>query len=165
MSRLAPLGAWIWDMEGDNPYFGLLALADVIVATLDSISMVSEAAATHAPRYCWRNCRGDRKESAFSSGDFSARIVFVVFSRPSQDLAGFAQSTTPQWQVRMWPADLGWASQLDNTTRRCPMSETEFQETHVCQSRPSFRRPHGSRLRQISVPMPWLHDTRARLAL
>jgi mitochondrial fission protein ELM1 len=46
---LAPLGAWIWDMEGENPYFGLLALADVIVVTMDSISMVSEAAATGAP--------------------------------------------------------------------------------------------------------------------
>jgi len=46
---LAPLGAWLWDMDGENPYFGLLALADVIVATIDSISMVSEAAATRAP--------------------------------------------------------------------------------------------------------------------
>jgi mitochondrial fission protein ELM1 len=46
---LAPLGAWIWDMAGDNPYFGLLALADAIVVTVDSISMVSEAVATHAP--------------------------------------------------------------------------------------------------------------------
>jgi mitochondrial fission protein ELM1 len=36
-------------MQGENPYFGLLALADVIVATLDSISMVSEAVATRAP--------------------------------------------------------------------------------------------------------------------
>ena len=48
-NALVPLGAWIWDMEGENPYFGLLALADVIVATSDSISMVSEAAATPAP--------------------------------------------------------------------------------------------------------------------
>ncbi len=47
--RLAPLGAWIWDMQGENPYFGMLACADMIVATIDSISMVSEAVATHAP--------------------------------------------------------------------------------------------------------------------
>jgi mitochondrial fission protein ELM1 len=46
---LVPLGAWIWDMEGENPYFGMLACADMIVATIDSISMVSEAVATHAP--------------------------------------------------------------------------------------------------------------------
>jgi len=46
---LSPLGGWVWDMEGENPYFGLLALADVIIVTMDSISMVSEAAATRAP--------------------------------------------------------------------------------------------------------------------
>lgn len=46
---LAPVGAWIWDMNGDNPYLGLLALADAIVVTSDSVSMVSEAAATSAP--------------------------------------------------------------------------------------------------------------------
>jgi uncharacterized protein len=46
---LEPLGAWVWDMEGENPYFGMLACADMIVATIDSISMVSEAVATSAP--------------------------------------------------------------------------------------------------------------------
>ena len=46
---LEPLGGWVWDMTGDNPYFGLLALADAIVATEDSVSMVSEAVATSAP--------------------------------------------------------------------------------------------------------------------
>ncbi|MCW8307480.1 mitochondrial fission ELM1 family protein [Acidiphilium sp. PA] len=46
---LAPRGAWVWDMAGDNPYFGMLALADAIVVTADSVSMVSEAVATSAP--------------------------------------------------------------------------------------------------------------------
>lgn len=46
---VAPLGGWVWDMAGDNPYFGLLALADAIIVTEDSVSMVSEAAATSAP--------------------------------------------------------------------------------------------------------------------
>ncbi|MBS0561576.1 MAG: mitochondrial fission ELM1 family protein [Proteobacteria bacterium] len=46
---LAPLGGWVWDGAGENPYFGLLALADAIVVTMDSVSMVSEAAATAAP--------------------------------------------------------------------------------------------------------------------
>jgi mitochondrial fission protein ELM1 len=47
--RLVPLGAWVWDGQGENPYFGMLALADVIIATEDSVSMVSEAVATSAP--------------------------------------------------------------------------------------------------------------------
>jgi mitochondrial fission protein ELM1 len=47
--RLAPLGAEVWDMSGENPYYGMLALADAIVVTSDSVSMISEAVATAAP--------------------------------------------------------------------------------------------------------------------
>lgn len=46
---LAPLGAYIWDFTGENPYFGMLACADAIVVTADSVSMVSEAVATSVP--------------------------------------------------------------------------------------------------------------------
>jgi mitochondrial fission protein ELM1 len=48
-TALAPVGGWVWDFSGENPYFGMLALADLIVVTLDSVSMISEAAATTAP--------------------------------------------------------------------------------------------------------------------
>jgi mitochondrial fission protein ELM1 len=48
-TMLSPLGAWIWNMTGENPYYGLLALADIVIVTIDSISMVSEAVATKAP--------------------------------------------------------------------------------------------------------------------
>jgi uncharacterized protein len=46
---LTPLGGWVWDFQGDNPYFGMLALADMIIVTQDSVSMISEAAATSVP--------------------------------------------------------------------------------------------------------------------
>jgi mitochondrial fission protein ELM1 len=46
---IASLGGYVWDGTGDNPYFGMLALADQIVVTQDSVSMISEAAATSAP--------------------------------------------------------------------------------------------------------------------
>lgn len=46
---LTPRGAFVWDGTGENPYFGMLALADAVVATEDSVSMVSEAVATRAP--------------------------------------------------------------------------------------------------------------------
>jgi len=42
---------WFWDGASDNPYFGLLGLADAIVVTADSVSMVSEACATGKPVY------------------------------------------------------------------------------------------------------------------
>jgi hypothetical protein len=43
------LGGYAWDGEGENPYFGLLALADGIVVTEDSVSMTSEALSTGKP--------------------------------------------------------------------------------------------------------------------
>ena len=45
------LGGYAWDGTGDNPYFGLLALADGIVVTEDSVSMTSEALSTGKPVY------------------------------------------------------------------------------------------------------------------
>jgi len=41
--------ARVWDRSGDNPYLGALALADRLVVTGDSVSMVSEALATPHP--------------------------------------------------------------------------------------------------------------------
>lgn len=39
----------IWDGEGDNPYFGILASSNRLIVTADSTSMVSEALATNRP--------------------------------------------------------------------------------------------------------------------
>lgn len=38
-------GVFVWDRVGENPYFGILALADRLVVTSDSVSMISEALA------------------------------------------------------------------------------------------------------------------------
>ena len=51
---LGKRGAWIWDGNGENPYFGMLGLADAIIATADSVSMVSEAVATPMPVFVYR---------------------------------------------------------------------------------------------------------------
>jgi mitochondrial fission protein ELM1 len=48
-AALEPLGGLVWDGQGENPYFGMLACADAIVVTADSVSMVSEAVATAVP--------------------------------------------------------------------------------------------------------------------
>ncbi|HXQ12124.1 MAG TPA: mitochondrial fission ELM1 family protein [Caulobacteraceae bacterium] len=42
-------GVLVWDRQGDNPYLGTLALADRLVVTSDSVSMISEALATAHP--------------------------------------------------------------------------------------------------------------------
>jgi len=43
--------AFVWDGAGENPYFGLLALADAILVTSDSTNMAVEAATTGKPVY------------------------------------------------------------------------------------------------------------------
>ena len=49
-ARLTGLPAVFWsEGDGPNPYFGWLALADAIVATADSVNMVSEACSTGKP--------------------------------------------------------------------------------------------------------------------
>jgi mitochondrial fission protein ELM1 len=40
---------FLWDLRGDNPYRAILATADRLVVTSDSVSMVSEALATAHP--------------------------------------------------------------------------------------------------------------------
>lgn len=42
-------GVMVWNGEGENPYFGILGLADAIIVTADSVSMISEAIATGKP--------------------------------------------------------------------------------------------------------------------
>lgn len=63
--RLAGLSADIWDGAGDNPYFGYLGLADAIVVTGDSVSMVSEACATGKPVYVFDLEGGSEKFRRF----------------------------------------------------------------------------------------------------
>lgn len=48
--RLEPHGIAVLTGSGDdNPYMGMLASADMIAVTTDSVSMISEAVATSAP--------------------------------------------------------------------------------------------------------------------
>jgi mitochondrial fission protein ELM1 len=93
--RLAPEdGAWVWDGAGDNPYFGLLALADAIIVTEDSVSMVSEAVATEAPVMITRLPGRSRRIRVFLEGlsaadrvrDFRGRLDLWPV-RPLDDTA------------------------------------------------------------------------------
>jgi mitochondrial fission protein ELM1 len=62
---LAPAGAYVWDGSGENPYFAMLALADAIVVTQDSVSMISEAAATEAPVFIAALPGRSRRQAVF----------------------------------------------------------------------------------------------------
>lgn len=65
---LRDLPCFIWDGQGDNPYFAFLGFADVIVVTADSVSMVSEACSTGKPVYVVGLEGGSRKFDAFHQG-------------------------------------------------------------------------------------------------
>ena len=56
---------YLWNGRGENPYFGLLGLADFIVVTADSVNMVSEAASTGKPVYVAELPGGSPKFQAF----------------------------------------------------------------------------------------------------
>lgn len=96
--RLAPLGAYVWDMQGENPYFGMLACADAIIATADSVSMVSEAVATAVPVYLLRLPGRSARIGAFMDAlvadgrvrDFTGRLdMWPVEPMDDTPMAGF----------------------------------------------------------------------------
>jgi mitochondrial fission protein ELM1 len=47
--KLAHHPGWIWNGEGQNPFFAILAAADFVAVTEDSTNMAAEAAATGKP--------------------------------------------------------------------------------------------------------------------
>ena len=73
--RLAGLPAEIWDGSGDNPYYAYLAVADALLVTADSVSMISEAAATGKPVHIVELGGGDAKFARFHAGMREAGIT------------------------------------------------------------------------------------------
>ena len=74
-SRLENLPAAIWDGRGENPYFAYLALADAFIVTADSVSMISEAAATGNPVHILALDGGNAKFARFHAAMQAAGIT------------------------------------------------------------------------------------------
>ncbi len=64
----AETGGFFWDGEGDNPYLAILAHADHLVVTADSVNMLGEAAATGKPIHLFTPSGGHTKISSFVNG-------------------------------------------------------------------------------------------------
>lgn len=62
---IARHGGWWWDGSGPNPYFALLAEADAVIATADSVNMIGEAAATGHPILVFEPSGGHRKIQSY----------------------------------------------------------------------------------------------------
>ena len=66
---------WHWDGIGENPYMGMLAWADFILVTADSVSMLSDAATTGKPVYMIPMEGGSARFDAFHKNLMRRGIV------------------------------------------------------------------------------------------
>jgi uncharacterized protein len=73
----------IWDGGGPNPYVGILAMADSLVATSDSISMTSEALATNARVYVF-HLQGGRRHEYFIANLMAKGLVTPLDARATR---------------------------------------------------------------------------------
>ena len=73
--QLAGVPGAIWDGTGDNPYYAYLAVADALLVTADSVSMISEAAATGKPVHILALEGGDAKFARFHDAMRDAGIT------------------------------------------------------------------------------------------
>lgn len=98
---------WRGEDDGPNPYPGLLACADRIACTPDSVNMLSEAAATHVPVQVLaadaikgrpatfiRDLLGSGRIRAFD-GDFDAPATSVVPLRETARIAALLRQRLP----------------------------------------------------------------------
>ncbi|HEY8947411.1 MAG TPA: mitochondrial fission ELM1 family protein [Rhizomicrobium sp.] len=101
-SALKDTPSFIWDGKGDNPYFGLLGLADHLVVTNDSVSMVSEAVATGKPVHVFAlpgKAGRSRKSRKFAR--FHADMAEAGWTHPFEGKAdSYARPSAPRETAR-----------------------------------------------------------------
>ena len=74
-AALAHLPAFVWDMEGANPYPALLALSDWLLVSCDSVNMVGEATFSGKPVYMLPLPGGSAKFSRFHNALIASGAV------------------------------------------------------------------------------------------
>ena len=72
---IARHGGYLWNEQGENPFIALLALADALVVTSDSVGMVGEAAATGRPVLVYEPSGGHPKNTRYLDALRQAGIV------------------------------------------------------------------------------------------
>jgi len=92
---------WIWDQEGDNPYFGILTHANHLLVTADSVSMISEGLSTKSPIHILPLSGTSRRHKIFLENLISGKLIhrvdkFIDFSvkvteQPIDETARIAQ--------------------------------------------------------------------------
>jgi mitochondrial fission protein ELM1 len=77
--------AFVWNGEGDNPYAQILAQAEALVVTSDSVNMVGEAASTGAPVFIYEPTGGAEKMSGFIGKLVDAGALRLLPEQRAQD--------------------------------------------------------------------------------
>jgi mitochondrial fission protein ELM1 len=106
-ASLAEIPCFLWNGEGENPYFGFLALADAIVVTADSVSMISEACSTGTPVFLAKLEGGAAKFERFHRRlidegrmrPFTGRFEHWAYD-PLRDTENAAAELRRRWQAR-----------------------------------------------------------------
>ena len=94
--QLSGIPSYFWEGTGENPYLGLLALADVIIVTSDSVSMISEACSTGKPVYIYElpNGRHTRHSQLFGGKRHKQFYESLIQRGIARPFAG----TTDTWK-------------------------------------------------------------------
>jgi hypothetical protein len=74
--------------DPNNPYFGVLALADALIVTSDSVAMLSEAAATGKPVHIFDLAAGSRHDRSVKSMCYRLMMLLLP-QRLSRDIGLF----------------------------------------------------------------------------
>jgi uncharacterized protein len=101
--------AYFWDGNGDNPYVGILAWADSLLVTDDSLSMISEALATAKPVATYPLAGRGRTQQHFLSvlrakgyaPEFAMRLPTQSVAKLASSTLQVAEKVRALWQGRI----------------------------------------------------------------
>lgn len=99
-AALAAPGGFCWDGAGENPYFSLLANADRILVTGDSVNMVGEAVATGVPVHVIEPLAPRRKIKAYLKS-LEAAGAIRLWRGPLEDWTYAPITSTPEIAERI----------------------------------------------------------------
>ena len=98
----APSHCYSWrPNDTENPYFGFLALADRIIASGDSVSMMTEACATGRPVYLFDTGEGRNSMRGHDGRSVSLRDVILRHGGEAQASRDFFAAIPPRFQNRV----------------------------------------------------------------
>lgn len=96
-------GVYIWDMQGANPYFAMLELADYILVTGDSVNMVTEACSVGKPVMIIPLKGGSKKFERFHKLLLDSGYV-RIFRGDIEDFPNNSCNEMPEVAEAVWKA-------------------------------------------------------------